>query len=113
MKLAVLFEGSFREGAIVRKENALAVGKLLVAFIFQKTVTVEYPGGLDRTEKLYNKQWRSVNDKNDFAGDNADARSCRLCERCEAISSYRPVGNTITQAKACGYLILTYCSFSR
>ena len=52
---AVPFEGSFREGTIVNKENALAVSKLLVAFIFQKTVTVEYPGGLDRTKKLYNK----------------------------------------------------------
>jgi len=55
VQLVVLFEGSFREGTIVNKEYALAVSKLLVAFIFQKTVTVEYPGGLDRTKKHYNK----------------------------------------------------------
>ena len=45
MQLVVPFEGSFREGTIVNKEYALAVSKLLVAFIFQKTVTVEYAGG--------------------------------------------------------------------
>jgi hypothetical protein len=45
VQLAVLFEGSFREGTIVNKENTLAVSKLLDAFIFQKTVTVEYAGG--------------------------------------------------------------------
>jgi len=68
VKLAVLFEGSFREGTIVNKENALAVSKLLVAFIFfQKTVTVEYPGGLNRTKKLYNKQRCSVNNNNAVA----------------------------------------------
>jgi hypothetical protein len=66
VQLAVLFEESFREGTIVNKENTPAVSKLLDAFIFQKTVTVEYPGGLDRTKKLYNKQRCSVNDKNDF-----------------------------------------------
>jgi hypothetical protein len=54
VQLAVLFERSFREGTIVNKENTLAVSKLLDAFIFQKTVTEEYPGGLD-WKKLYNK----------------------------------------------------------
>jgi len=54
--MVVLFEGSFREGTIMNKETTLAVSTLLDAFIFHKTVTVEYPGGLDRTKKLYNKQ---------------------------------------------------------
>ena len=67
MQLAVLFEGNFGEGTVVNKKGALAVSKLLDAFIFQKTVTVEYPGGLDRTKKLYNKQRRSVNNKNAVA----------------------------------------------
>jgi hypothetical protein len=55
MKLAVLFEGNFRKDTIVNKEGARAVSKSLDAFIFQKTVTVEYPGWMDRTKKQYNK----------------------------------------------------------
>ena len=36
LQLAVLFEGSFREGTIVNKKTTLAVSTLLDAFIFQK-----------------------------------------------------------------------------
>jgi len=54
VQLAVLFEGNFGEGTVVNKKGALAVSKLLDAFIFQKTVTVEYPGWMDRTKKHYN-----------------------------------------------------------
>jgi len=44
VQLAVLFEGNLAEGTVVDKKEALAASKLLDAFIFQKTVTVEYPG---------------------------------------------------------------------
>jgi hypothetical protein len=52
VQLVVVFDGSIREGAGVNKERDLIVSKLFVAFIFQKTVTVEYPGGVDRTENF-------------------------------------------------------------
>jgi hypothetical protein len=44
--MVVVFLGTIREGTEVNRGKDMTAGKLRDAFIFQKTVTEECPGGL-------------------------------------------------------------------
>jgi hypothetical protein len=82
VRLVLLCEGSIREGSMANKGEDITVSGSLVAFIFQKTVTEEFSGGLDRTKKLYIKWRHSVNNKNACAKKNVRGTTqLRLEER--------------------------------